>query len=150
MSYYKVEMESIARSALHFEIVGMEKHIVTLLYGPMTAEQKSTTKQKSTIQPHHVVRALECLIQYNSEWKEQNINLSKIRESLKQPVNIDSIYAVTSENSNVETTESFVAFPPDGSMTKLTGGQENINKFKDLVAENVQNGYNLEFHHNIK
>ena len=34
----KVEMESIARSALHFEIVGMEKHIVTLLYGPMTAE----------------------------------------------------------------------------------------------------------------
>ena len=54
MSYYKVEMESIARRALHFEIVGMEKHIVTLLYGPMTAEQKSTVKQKSTIQPHHV------------------------------------------------------------------------------------------------
>ena len=33
---------------------------------------------------------------------------------------------------------------------KLTGGQENINKFKDLVAENVQNGYNLEFHHNVE
>ena len=70
MSYYKVEMESIARSALHFEIVGMEKHIVTLLYGPMTAEQKSTVKQKSTIRPHHVLRALKWLIQYNSEWKE--------------------------------------------------------------------------------
>ena len=49
LSYYKVEMESIARSALHFEIVGMEKYIITLLYGPMTAEQKSTVKQKSTI-----------------------------------------------------------------------------------------------------
>ena len=35
-------------------------------------------------------------------------------------------------------------------MTKLTGGQENINKFKVLVAENVQIGYNLEFHHNIE
>ena len=35
LSYYKVEMESIARSALHIEIVGMEKHIVTLLYGPI-------------------------------------------------------------------------------------------------------------------
>ena len=56
MSYYKVEMESIARSALHFEIVGMEKHIVTLLYGPMAAEQKSTVKKKSTIQPHHVFK----------------------------------------------------------------------------------------------
>ena len=70
LSYYKVEMESIARSALHFEIVGMEKHIVTLLYGPMTAEQKSTVKQKSTIRPYHVLRALKWLVQYNSEWKE--------------------------------------------------------------------------------
>ena len=35
-------------------------------------------------------------------------------------------------------------------MTELTGGQENINKFKDLVAENVRNGYNLEFHHKVK
>ena len=147
LSYYKVEMESIARSALHFE---MEKHMVTLLYGPMTAEQKSTVRQKSTIRPHHVLRALKWLDQYNSEWKEQNINLSKIRESLQQPVVIDSTYAVIREDSNVETTESFEGFPPDGSMTKLTGGQENINKFKDLVAENVQNGYNLEFHHKVK
>ena len=54
--------ESIAISALHIEILGMEKHIVTLLYGPMTAEQKSTVKKKSTIQPHHVLRALEWLI----------------------------------------------------------------------------------------
>ena len=62
LSYYKAEMESIARSALHFEIVRMEKHIVTLLYGPMTAEQKSTVKQKSTIQPHHLLRALKWFI----------------------------------------------------------------------------------------
>ena len=67
LSYYKVEMESIARSALHFEIVGMDKHIVTFLYGPMTAEQKSTVKQKSTIRPNQVLRALKWLVQYNSE-----------------------------------------------------------------------------------
>ena len=35
-------------------------------------------------------------------------------------------------------------------MTELTGGQENINKFKDLVAENVKNGYNLEFRHKVE
>ena len=70
MSYYKVEMESIARSALHFEIVCMEKNIVTLLYGLMIAEQKSTVRQKSTIRPHHLLRALKWLIQYDSEWKE--------------------------------------------------------------------------------
>ena len=35
-------------------------------------------------------------------------------------------------------------------MMELTGGQENITKFKDLVAENVQNGYNLEFCHNVE
>ena len=35
-------------------------------------------------------------------------------------------------------------------MTELTGGQENINKLKDLVAENVRNGYNLEFRHKVE
>ena len=143
-------MESIARSTLHFEIVGMEKHIVTLLYGPMTAEQKSTVKQKSTIRPNYVLRALKWLVQYNTEWKERNINLSKIRDSLQQPVVIDSTYAVNSEDSNVETTESFEVLSPYGSMTELTAGQESINKFKDLVAENVRNGYNLEFRHKVK
>ena len=63
LSNYKVEMEIIARGALHFEIVGMDKHIVTLLYGPMTAEQKSTVKQKSAIRPNHVLRALKWLVQ---------------------------------------------------------------------------------------
>ena len=72
------------------------------------------------------LRALKWLVQYNSEWKERNINLSKIRESLHQPVVIDSTNAVTSEDSNVATTESFEVFP-DGSMTELTSGQENIN-----------------------
>ena len=62
MGYYKVEMESIARSPLHFEIVGMGKLVVTLLYGPMTAEQKSAVKQKSKIQTYHVLRALKWLI----------------------------------------------------------------------------------------
>ena len=83
----------------------MEKHIVTLLYVPMTAEQKSTVKHKSTIWPNHVSRALKWLVKYNSEWKERNINLLKIRDSLQQPVAIDSTYAVTREDSNVETTE---------------------------------------------
>ena len=40
----------------------------------------------------------------------ENINLSKIRDSLQQPVVIDSTYAVASEDSNVETTESFEVF----------------------------------------
>ena len=35
-------------------------------------------------------------------------------------------------------------------MMELTGGQENINKFKDLVAEKVRNGYNLEFHPKVE
>ena len=35
-------------------------------------------------------------------------------------------------------------------MMELSGGQENINKFKDLVAENVLNGYNMEFCHKVE
>ena len=44
LSYYKVKMESIARSALHFEIVGMEKHIVSLLYGQQNRSQLLSRK----------------------------------------------------------------------------------------------------------
>ena len=35
-------------------------------------------------------------------------------------------------------------------MIELISGQDNMNKFKYLVAENVQNGYNLEFCHKVK
>ena len=54
--------EKVMVKHLHFEVVDMEKGIDTLLYGPMTAEQKSTVKQKSSIQPHHVLRALKWLV----------------------------------------------------------------------------------------
>lgn len=54
LSYYKVEMESIARAAMHLDVLGMHKNIVVVLFGKMTREQRRAAKNKSK------VRLLRC------------------------------------------------------------------------------------------
>ena len=46
--------------------------------------------------------------------------------------------------SNVESTETFEVFFPDGTASTLTGGQEKLDRFKELVRAAQQCGYNLE------
>ena len=46
LSYYKVKIESIAQSALHFEALGLTNTVVILLHGKLTKEQHNKTKQK--------------------------------------------------------------------------------------------------------
>ncbi len=41
LSYFKVDMNSIARSVAHFDVLGMHQDIVIMLYGNMTPEQKA-------------------------------------------------------------------------------------------------------------
>ena len=46
LSYYKVKFESIVRSALHFEALGLTNTVVVLLYGRFTQEQYNKAKKK--------------------------------------------------------------------------------------------------------
>ena len=47
LSYYKVKFESIVRSALHFEALGLTNTVVVLLYGRFTQEQYNKAKKKT-------------------------------------------------------------------------------------------------------
>ena len=40
-------------------------------------------------------------------------------------------------------------FFPDGTVTALQGGQENLDKFKELMGAASKNGYTLEFKNNL-
>ena len=60
----------------------MQNKIVTLLYGPMTAQQQTCAKQKCRIRPDFVMRAIEWLVENNDEWKDRNINMHNIRQTL--------------------------------------------------------------------
>ena len=48
------------------------------------------------------------------------------------------------EASNVEQTESVKVFFPDGTMSTVQGGQENLERYKELVQKAKSNGYDIE------
>ena len=129
LSYYKVEMESIARAAMHLDVLGMHKNIVVILFGKMTSEQRRAAKRKSRVRVNKVLAALNWLILYNELWRLKNINLDEIRGQLSSPVLIDNSTSDDGDgNNNVEKTESFKVFFPDGTMSSTNGGQDKLDK----------------------
>jgi hypothetical protein len=148
LSYYKVSFESVARAVSHFNVLGLTDNIVVVLYGQMTPVQKRKGQEKNKIRTRYILSALEWLLANNKEWKQRRINLDEIRQRLRDPVLIDNSKAVDStenEENNIESTESFQVFFPDGSMTSLTGGQANLELFQELVQAAAQSGYDLDF-----
>ena len=97
----------------------MQNKIVTLLYGPMTAHQQTCAKQKCKIRPDFVMRAIEWLVENNDEWKDRNINMHNIRQTLRQPALVDDSCVEDAMDSNIESTETFKVYFPDGTMTEL-------------------------------
>ena len=128
----------------------MQNKIVTLLYGPMTAQQQTCAKQKCRIRPDFVMRAIEWLVENNDEWKDRNINMHNIRQTLRQPALVDDSCVEDAMDSNIESTETFKVYFPDGTMTELNGGQESLSKFQDLVVQSLQNGFDPVFWGNLE
>jgi hypothetical protein len=48
-------------------------------------------------------------------------------------------------NSNIEKSETFQVYFPDGSASAVTGGQENVEEFIDLIRQMKQGGFDMEF-----
>ena len=128
----------------------MQNKIVTLLCGPMTAQQQTHAKQKCKIHPDFVMRAIEWLVENNDEWKDRNINMHNIRQTLRQPALVNDSCVEDAMDSNIESTETFEVYFPDGTMTELNGGQESLSKFQDLVAQSLQNGFDPAFQRNLE
>ena len=151
LSYYKIKFESIVRSALHFEALGLTNTIVVLLYGRFTQEQYNKAKKKNKIRPDYILEALKWLMTNNNEWQKENIDLEKIRENLKNPtlINNANIENNSENNNNIEQTETFEVFFPDRTVSALQGGQENIDKFKELMKAASAHGYTLEFRNDL-
>lgn len=152
LSYYKVKTESVVRSVAHFDALGLTDNVVVLLYGVMTPEQKRKAQNKNKIRTRRVLVALQWLLLNNEQWRQRNINYDQIRDSLTNPVLVDSSRTEESERTdenNVENTESFQVFFPDGTMSPLNGGQENLEAFQQIVSAAKTSGYNIEFQCNL-
>ena len=154
LSYYKVRMESIARAVSHFEVLGLNNDVVVLLYGKMTPEQNRKAREKNKIRTQKLLVAIEWLIMNNEEWRSRQIDFNHIQQSLRNPTLIDNSKTleertVSETDNNIESTESFEVFFPDGTMSPATGGQSDVQQFKDLIQASQKNGFNLEFRCNL-
>ena len=146
LSYFKVDIESIVQAAMHLDVLQMQKNIVVILHGKMTPHQKREARKKSKVRVDKFLTALSWLVENNEEWKQKNIDLDEVREKLRSPVLVDSSTIDSGEgDNNVESTESFKVFFPDGTMLETNGGQENLEKFRELVRIAKSKGFDLDF-----
>ena len=145
LTYYKVDVESIVRAAMHLDVLEMHNNIVILLHGKMTPYQKQTAKRRCRVRVNRILDALVWLLANNEQWKQRNIDLDEVRDKLKSPVIIDNSSVDIEGDSNIESTESFKVFFPDGTMSETNGGQANLEKFKSLVRELKEQGQDLDF-----
>jgi len=147
LSCCKVDTGGTVRSALQLDVLGLRQNIVVILHGKMTPRQREMAKKKNKLRVDKVLRALEWLLVHNEEWKQVEMDLNEVRNSLKNPVVVDASTADNGQESdnNVETTESFRVFFPDGTMSSLNGGQEKIEEFRELLKAATESGCNLEF-----
>jgi hypothetical protein len=149
LSYFRVKEYDIARAVMQLDVLGLNEHVVVLYTGEFTKEQKKKAKERCTIRVDKVVRAVEWLARNNRLWS--NVNVNDIRTQLRKigPVVIDESKNVDGStdgvNSNIEITETFVAYFPDGTMKTVSGGQASIDKFKTLVERSKFCMDQLEF-----
>jgi len=139
LSYYRVNVHSIAKAVMNLDVLGLHKNIVTVFYGKLTKEQYKRAKEKSKVSVSKVITAIEWLVQHNEVWRKSNVDLDAIREHLREPVIIDNSTLVD-EGNNIEKEESFKVFFPDGALTETNGGHESLQDFQRIAKDIAANG----------
>ena len=89
LSYYKVKINSIVRSAMIFDVLNMHENVVVLLYGNMTPKQRLRAKSYNQIRPTKILTAMKWLMQNHKNWKELKIDLEEVRNNLRNPTLVD-------------------------------------------------------------
>ena len=150
LAYQKVDENNIAHAVLQLEALGLNGHIVTLFTGQMTPDQKAMAKARTEIRVDVVMDALEWLAENNDMWK--HVRLDEIRANLERmkPTVIDESETIDgaedTQGSNIETTRTFAAYFPDGSMKTVFGGQATIDDFRKMVEKSQTNMADIKFH----
>ena len=154
LSHHKVDVDSIVRSVMHFDVLDLHNNAVVLLCGKMTPEQRLKARKHSKVRPNKILKAMEWLLDNHEHWKNLDIDLDEVRNNLKNPTLMDRSDEDTPEegqasNSNIESRETFEVFFPDGTVDDVSGGQGNMEKFRELVKTATENGFDIEMRSNL-
>ena len=142
LSYYRIGKEDIIRAAAYFETLKINCNVMVMLYGNMTQSQHEKAKKKKYIQTEYVTRAIRWLMVNNIEWINLQAKYYQIIAAITDPIFVDTanqqVSATTENDHSVENTETFQIHYPDGKVSVVTGGQEKVDDFQELVREAKQ------------
>ena len=147
LAYYKVNEDSIAKGVGQLWSLGA--NIVILMHGKMTKMQRKKARENSSIRVNKLVDSLEWLKRNNIHWKGTDVVEWKRRFEKHKPIVIDkSEQENDSEEpdaSNVEVTEKFCVYYPDGTYNEYNAGEHSSRDFKDIVHNAKKHGFDLEW-----
>ena len=148
LSYYSVKKESIVRSVAQLEGLNLNRNVVVLLYGTMTAAQNEKARKKRHIRIDYISRAIRWLLNHNCQWKHLRESYQEIVDSIKNPYFVDRSIVIGDPSDNAdprEDSETFQVFYPDGQISTLSCGQQNVDDFRKIVGEASMEGFNIEY-----
>lgn len=135
-SFYKRQNTSIANAVAKLELLGLTKDGVSVvLLGSMTKDQIKKAKRNARIRPEKILNAVKWLIRNNVDWS--SIDLELIKAGLQNPIIVKDESRETDEvQTNVESTETFRVFFPDGRLQSGLGGQQTSSDFLRAALQN--------------
>jgi Helitron helicase-like domain at N-terminus/PIF1-like helicase len=149
LSYYKISSETIVDTAVNLERIGLNNHVVLIIYGAVTVEQLNVIEKKYEVRTSRINRAIRWLVKNNIQWTCYKDKVDELTQSIQDPFRINNSRVESTINdveidTRVESTESFQVYYPDGTVTTVTGGQQNMEEFQSVVQEASEQGYNIE------
>ena len=154
LSYYKISAETVVETAASLERVGLTNHVVVIIYGSVTPGQLKRIETKYQVRTAKINKAIRWLVNNNIHWKCYKDNLEEITQSIQDPLRvnnsrIDNTITDSEIDTRIEQSESFQVYYPDGTVTTVTGGQQNMDQLEAVVQEASEQGYNIEARLNV-
>ena len=151
-SFYKRKISAIANAAAKLDLLGLTKDGVSVvLVGSMTKAQIEKAKKKATIRPRKILDAIQWLIHHNDDWKTIDMNKIKLALQKSNPIIVqDESNPADAVETNIESTETFRVYFPDGSLQSGLGGQQTCSDFLSAAingkaTDNVSSGVTSTF-----
>jgi hypothetical protein len=139
MMFMKVPAERIMSGTGQLAVMGLKNTVVILLSGSMTPNQKRSATLR--VRVDKITEAMTWLCTYPKNWKSYDVRACMHYFSNMVPKVVDRSKEAASVEDEVETTQVFSCYFPDGTMDEYRGGFKNIDKFREFVETMKQRDY---------
>lgn len=144
MVFMRTRERKVAKAVATLECMGLNKHVVVLLSGKMTSDQKKRVETKAKLRTDKLIAAMEWLCKNNRLFKDVDMEVLRQQIGECKPIMVDRSVSEASQNANVEQEEIFSCYYPDGASNPTSGGFDTPGAFKEFVKEMQEQGFDIE------